>query len=343
MHYAVLRKNDFNEFVARLAAIEKVVAPVSVGEKSFAFREVVSPEAIRLDYIPTILPPKKYFLPQREKIVEYDTGTGRWEGILEYDRLILLAVHTCDLAGIQCLNLALSARPKDINYLARKNRIAIIGYECLDYCDEHASCHVMGTHLPSGGYDLFFTDLGDVYLFHVNTLLGEELIERTGFFQEADGSHLRRLGEIRDRKRSIFKDEFPVAHADLAGLFARSSGHPVWEEVGRRCVSCANCTTVCPTCYCFDVRDEVHLDLKTGARVRVWDSCQNEPFARVATGENFRKERADRQRHRYERKFLFPFEKYGRYFCTGCGRCTRTCMAGISLKETIATIVESTP
>jgi len=73
---------------------------------------------------------------------------------------------------------------------------------------------------------------------------------------------------------------------------------------------------------------------------RRWDSCQNEEFAKVAGGENFRKARGARQRHRYMRKFHYPVEKYSRYFCTGCGRCSRTCMAKINLKETINSLIK---
>ena len=102
-----------------------------------------------------------------------------------------------------------------------------------------------------------------------------------------------------------------------------------------KCVSCGNCTAVCPTCYCFDIYDDVELDMSGGERKRTWDSCQLEEFAVVAGGENFRKERSSRQRHRYYRKFNYSVEKYNKYFCTGCGRCSRACMAGIELKETL--------
>ena len=92
--------------------------------------------------------------------------------------------------------------------------------------------------------------------------------------------------------------------------------------------------------YCFDVIDEPNLDLNTGKRYRVWDSCQNEGFAKVAGNENFREERGLRQRHRYMRKFSYPVGKFSKYFCTGCGRCSRTCMAKINLKETINALAE---
>ncbi|MFH1025263.1 MAG: 4Fe-4S dicluster domain-containing protein, partial [Nitrospirota bacterium] len=75
-------------------------------------------------------------------------------------------------------------------------------------------------------------------------------------------------------------------------------------------------------------------------RYRVWDSCQLEPFARVAGGINFRKDRSARQRHRYYRKFRYPVDRFSRFFCTGCGRCTRTCMAQISLKETLNELIK---
>ncbi|MCK5224551.1 4Fe-4S dicluster domain-containing protein, partial [Candidatus Calescamantes bacterium] len=114
----------------------------------------------------------------------------------------------------------------------------------------------------------------------------------------------------------------------------------VWDEIGEKCVSCGNCTNVCPTCYCFDIIDDINLDLNTGTRTRVWDSCQNGSFAEVAGGENFREDRGERQRHRLNRKFNYPVSKFRRYFCTGCGRCTRACVAGIDLKETINALIE---
>ena len=193
----------------------------------------------------------------------------------------------------------------------------------------------MDNHFPNGGYDLFFTDLGNYFMVHINTIRGEQIVEETGVFDKAEASHYRDLEVLREKKRKIFKDEVDVSHKELKKLFEESWPSKVWEEIGEKCLSCGNCTNVCPTCYCFDVMDEINLDLNTGVRMRVWDSCQNEDFAKVAGGESFRQERSARQRHRYMRKFSYPVEKYSRYFCTGCGRCSRACMADINLKETI--------
>jgi len=341
LQYVVIKKEQFDSFISRLSKVQKVVAPISRGYKNFSFGEVTSAESIALKYIPTILPPKKFFLPQRETLLEFDTSKGLIaEAVVEYEKMTIFGVHTCDLAGIQCLNMVFSERPRDYNYLMHKRNINIMGLECNEYCDEYASCALVNAYLPNGGYDLFFTDLGDYFLVHINTQAGEDTIGAVKCSRPADEGHMEELSLLRERKRNIFRRELPIDYHDIPELFDRSKGSNVWTELKARCLGCGNCTAVCPTCYCYDIVDEMDLDLKRGRRYRRWDSCQLEPFARVAGGENFRKERSARQRHRYYRKFRYPVDKFSRFFCTGCGRCSRTCMAGIMLKETLEALIK---
>jgi len=338
--FVVLEKKDFNDFITQLARIKKVVAPRKQGVKNFVFDEVKSGDEISVKYIPTIIPPKKYFFPKKEAIVEYNIAEKKQEAVMYAEELILFGVHTCDLAAIQSLNIVFNEKPVDYNYNLRKKKLTIIGLECNDYCDEYASCGVMDNNLPNGGYDLFFTELENSFLVHINTQVGEDLVENVGFFKKAGKEHVEELKKIREKKREIFKNEVNVSHSELKPLFDESLESDVWSDLNDRCVACGNCTNVCPTCYCYDVEDDISLDMNTGSRIRKWDSCQNAPFATVAGGENFRDTRGERQRHRYMRKFKYPITKYKRYFCTGCGRCSRTCMAGINLKETINTLAE---
>lgn len=339
--YIVLKKSDLDRFITQLARARKVVAPVKKGVRSFAFAEVTSSAPVSIQYIPTILPPKKYFMPQREKIQEFNREAHQWKPVVEANgEMALFGVHTCDLAGIQFLNDIMDVPPQDANYTARKQKIAVIGLECNDYCDEYASCKIMKNHLPNGGYDLFFTELKNVFMVHVGSEAGEKIVKDAGVFAKPETAHQKELEAVRKKKEQIFKDEVKVKHEDLQGLLKRSFDSKVWEDLDRRCVACGNCTNVCPSCYCFDIKDELDLNLKTGFRYRVWDGCQTETFAQVAGGENFREERGKRQRHRYMRKFNYPKEKFDRYTCTGCGRCSRTCMAQISLKETLNSLAE---
>lgn len=340
MNYHILQKDNLDCFIKSLAKTMKVYAPVAKGHNNFAFEEVTTAGEIALPYIPTILPPKKFFMPQREKMLDFDISKGKPEDTAAIDapELALFGVHTCDLAGIQSLNMVFSERPRDYNYLRRKEKIVIIGLECNDYCDGHASCALVGNHNPNGGYDLFFTDLGDKFIIHVGTQKGEELVENMGLAKAAVADYSA-LEKVREAKKAAFKNEIGTDQKKLAEIFAKGEKSKVWQDVGSRCVSCGNCTNVCPTCYCFDMADTINLDMKTGSRNRTWDSCQFQTFAAVAGGENFREERAERQRHRYFRKFKYPLDKFYRAFCTGCGRCTRTCMAKISLKETLKALV----
>lgn len=341
MQHVTLKKDQLNEFITNLAKERKVAAPVAKGFNKFAFEEVTDGSQVSVEYIPTILPPKKYFMPQYETLLEYDTSKGQdMRAVVDCTKMTLFGVHTCDLAGIQCLDMVFSDTPKDRNYLARMKEITIIGLECNKYCDEYASCRLVHNHTPNGGYDLFFTDLGDKFIVHVNTQSGEEIIEKSGLFAKATKDDEQALNKLREKKRKIFVNEVPVEHENIPEVFKNSKDSKVWEKLGKECLACGNCTNVCPTCYCFDVVDEPNLDLKSGRRYRKWDSCQNETFAKVAGGENFREERANRQRHRYYRKFSHSMGRFSRFFCTGCGRCSRTCMAGINLKETLTKLVE---
>jgi ferredoxin len=79
--------------------------------------------------------------------------------------------------------------------------------------------------------------------------------------------------------------------------------------------------------------DEVDMLLTEGERVRTWDSCQLDEFARVAGGENFRETRAGRQRHRFMRKGKYIYDKVGELGCVGCGRCIRTCLVHINIVD----------
>ncbi|ORJ57699.1 Ni/Fe hydrogenase subunit beta [Geothermobacter hydrogeniphilus] len=337
----MIAKTKLADLVSFLALCGKVVGPVPLGHGQFKFAEVRSLAEMALDYIPTILPPKKYFMPQYETLLRYDGADGQqMQAVVEVEELVLFGVHTCDLAGIQCLNVVFSDRPRDLHYMIRKNHITLIGLECSDYCDSYASCAMLRNHLPKGGYDLFFSELSDGYFVDIKTQKGEQLVEESGLFEPVSDAAREQLQELRRAKKQIFRSEVPIRYQDIPRLFDETFDSDVWTRIGEKCLSCGNCTNVCPTCYCFDVMDEPDLDLTRGRRIRVWDSCQHETFAKVAGDESFREQRSDRKRHRFNRKFRYPMKRYKRMFCTGCGRCSRSCMAKIDLKETLGALME---
>jgi len=341
MRYVHMSKDDLGAFIKHITKAHRVVAPVKK-ENLFVFADVENADEISMDYVPTIIPPKKYFFPQRQKLGDFRMGEVSMDDTsVEAEPTVIFAAHTCDIDGMECLHTVFRNDPADPYYKKIEKMITVIGYECMAPCDEHATCVTMDTHIPKAGYDAMITDAGDKYIIQINSNKGNELIAGDPIFADADSAQAKaELRKLREEKTKKFTRKLTATFEELPGIFARSYNSPVWEDVGKRCVSCGNCTAVCPTCYCFDVQDEVRLDITGGERTRIWDSCQLDEFASVAGGENFREERGSRQRHRYYRKFEYPVRKYHKFFCTGCGRCTRACMAKISLAETVNDITK---
>lgn len=338
--YARISKSNIGKWLVSLKGRGKLYGPKKK-EGSYVFRPIGDMKDLCLDYTPTILPPKKYYFPQMERLLKFRRrpfGTAR--AIVEFEEFILFGVHTCDIAAIQCMDVVFREDPIDPNYINRKERMTTIGIECLRPCDEYASCVSMGNHFPKGGYDIMLTDAGDNYIVHINSAKGEKILSRRSYIKGCGDSDRSLLDKIRRDKARFFKPELAGHLNEVYNVFCKNYNSGVWEDVGRRCVACGNCTAVCPTCYCFDVYDEVDMGLNEGVRYRIWNSCQMDDFARVSGGEDFRSGRSQRQKHRYYRKFKYPVDKFNRYFCTGCGRCSRACMAGINLIDTVNGLID---
>ena len=159
---------------------------------------------------------------------------------------------------------------------------------------------------------------------------GEELLAKYGRVREADRRRDRQAENAARRGRGEVQAFLDVPRERLPKLLEEAYDDPYWETKSKTCLSCGSCVMVCPTCFCFDVQDDVALNLKEGERFRQWDGCMLVDFAKVATGENFRHDKASRFRHRIFRKGKYILEKYGRFGCVGCGRCATACLAEIA-------------
>ncbi len=318
-----------------------VIGPKAKGSQ-FVFGPISDPDQLRLDYDTTILPPKKALQPVEERLATYTMqGEPSIKTVIEAKPTVLLGVHTCDLHAISLLDKVFSEEHPDAHYLKRREQTVIVSLECLEPCDEHSFCKSMGTLTADEGYDLHLTDLGTAYAVDVATEAGEKLLSQYATAEEASEEDIGRLNQVLSAKWPKFTYRLDFDAAELPGLLSAAYDHPLWEELGERCFACGSCTNVCPTCYCFNVVDEVNMMRTEGERLRHWDSCQLDEFARVAGGENFREARSERQRHRFMRKGKYIYESFGELGCVGCGRCVRTCVASISIIDGFNTIHES--
>jgi ferredoxin len=330
MSLKIVNKQDVAAFVSSVMTQYDVVGPVAK-ENKFAFAPITDAAQVRLDYNTTILPPKKALLPQEETLFKFETNGGfAAQPVFDIRPRVILGVHTCDLHAMKLIDAVFTAGYPDAHYLKRRENAVIVGLECLTPCDEHAFCKSMGTLSASDGYDVHLTDLGDVYAVDVSTGAGEALLARHARTRDASPGDMARMNQVLSDKWPRFPYKLDFDASELPSLMAVSYKSPLWDELGNKCLACGQCTIVCPTCYCFNVVDDVSMDGQSGERKRVWDSCQLDEFARVGTGENFRKNRSQRQRHRFFRKGKYLPDNHGELGCVGCGRCARACLVDIT-------------
>jgi ferredoxin len=189
----------------------------------------------------------------------------------------------------------------------------------------------MNTAVLEEGGDVLLTRINDDYLVEGRSAKGEALMKALAGEPDAGAGDLQFRKMVWDHNRKLLRrHELKMKPEDLPALLEKSYDHPVWEEKSKRCFSCGSCNLVCPTCYCFNVRDDVRWDLQNGERVRTWDGCMLSEFALVAGGHNFRRKKAERYRHRYYRKGKYLFDQHRQIACVGCGRCIGACVSKIA-------------
>lgn len=327
-----LPKDQLDFFASVLQQFGEVHAPVARGDK-YVFARLDRWSDAVLDYNRTILPPKKYFLPPCETLLRYRHGAGYVAASEDLGRrIVLFGVHACDIYGLNILEEVFAGKFPDPYFQARRKNIAIIGIDCTP--DEHCFCRSMRADFVDRGFDLFLNDIGDYYLAFVGTARGDDMVLAAGsLFEPVSREDIDEYKRRSEAKRKAFQIDVEIR--DLPEIFEMEYQAGIWEELGKRCLSCGSCSMVCPTCYCYDVVDEVELGSRDGNRVRQWDSCLFSSHALVAGGENFRESRASRIKFRFYHKQRGFVAEYGRPSCIGCGRCIEACPVNIDIIEVL--------
>lgn len=329
-----LSKTDLMQGIDRIL---KDHAFAALSKTSARYEIVSAADEISFDYHPTILSPKKFFFPTEETLLEYQTS-GEVSAKFEANPLVLFGIRPCDLNGIKILDEAFADKYGDPHYLSKREKTMIIGIDCHALCDPNAFCYRVDSLDAKGGFDIMLYDVFKNYLVKVATKRGEKFLAH--YFSTKKATQ-KDFDAYRQEKSAHFSNHPPFKKLDrFPQLFEENEDHPVWKAEGNRCLSCGSCIMVCPTCYCFDVVDELDLNLKKGVRLRKWDACMLSDFAVVAGGENFRHSATERLKHRINRKFNYLMKKHGQSVCVGCGRCVRACLADISPKKIAEAIAD---
>lgn len=327
--YASLHKKAFDEFLSSLMRTMTVYG-VTKHNSKFAFNRIVNPKDIVLDYDVTLLPPKKYLLPQVETLMQFKLGKSfEVSPSYERDQGIIVGVHPDDLTAIELLDQAFIKSQPDQFYIARRENTAIIAVDNL-HPSSTAFCPSVGTAIRESGFDLLLTDLGEQYVVTIGSAHGKRLLEEHA--EATSASDIEVLAAKSEQAKALkrYQNTLTVPISEIPKILDKNYDSKYWERKAENCLNCGSCVMVCPTCFCFDIHDEVAVDLSEGERRRQWDGCVLTDFAKVASGENFRHNRGSRLRHRMFRKGKYVFERYGALGCVGCGRCVTACLPDIA-------------
>ncbi len=318
--------------------------PQRHGTANWRYTEVTNQSEISFSgYTPSVVPPVKLLVPARDELLrfqKFDDGRTEVTPLIDSSFRIIAGVRPCDIKGIFLMDLFFKDGINDPHYLSRRENTAIVGYACTEPCSQKAFCAAVDSLDHREGADIFLTPVkGGDLLMEVLTPRGEKLIEDMELTPCEDGP-ARKVGAVYSRPDG-FGRSLNAAVTDIPRIIERQWKSAVWDKHVARCFSCGSCNLVCPTCYCFDVKDDLHLDVETGHRERTWDGCMLPNFAVVAGGHSFRPEPAGRQRHRVKRKFEYLPGKYAHgAACVGCGRCGRQCTSHIDIFDIVNDLIE---
>jgi sulfite reductase subunit B len=329
----LISKENFAHFVNALIkdTTYDVLGVKAKGDK-FAFGPLDDASELRLDYDVTLLPPKKYFFPQRETLVTYNVGKGfSAKSSSETKPMVIIGVHPYDIMALLHMDEIFSETKSDPYYFEKRKSSIIIGVN-IQKMSKWCFASYMGCATVEFGFDLMLTDLGNRYAINIGSDKGEQLLDK--FAQNVDNALARDIQLVGQKKREIMAmtqqklDFSPELIPEMLSRIYEDS--MFWEKHSEKCLACGSCVLVCPTCYCFDVKDNPDLSLEQGERIRTWDGCLLEDFAKIASGENFRPTRPTRYRHRYFKKGKYLYDRFGFISCVGCGRCSSNCLPDIA-------------
>lgn len=289
---------------------------------------------------------KKFLFPPRVKLLSA-TRTGKGFQVDPEPhaaeqlpkKLAFIGVRSCELAAIGLHDKVFAGgHYADPTYKAIREKACLVAVDCL---------------VPGGNCFCASMDTGPKVQSGFDLALTEVICDGTHRFGIRAGSALgeQLLGEVEHRQATPSEEHTMatmtaaaagrmgrrVSRENLGKILQENFEHQEWEDVSKRCLACANCTMVCPTCFCSTVEDTTDLTGSKAERVRRWDSCFTMDFARVAGG-NMRPSTRARYRQWVMHKFAFWEEQFGKSGCVGCGRCISWCPVGIDITDEVYVI-----
>jgi ferredoxin len=285
---------------------------------------------------------KRFLLPPRIRLWQARRRDGAVEIAEEPppDRpLAFVGARSCDMNAIAVQDrVLLEGAYVERDYAARREGVFVAAVDC-GVPGGTCFCVSMGTGpAVQGGYDLRLTEIlegGHRFLIEAGSTRGEDVLAELPT-RDATPEDVQAAGHV--TATAAERMGRTLESAGLRDLLDRNRRHPRWAEVADRCLTCGNCTLVCPTCFCTSVDDVNVLGAEQAdERWRRWDSCYSVEYSHIHGG-SVRPTARARYRQWLTHKFGTWFDQFGTSGCVGCGRCITWCPVGIDVTEELAAI-----
>ena len=288
---------------------------------------------------------KKYLHPAEVRLLSAERQDGTFR-ILNNETtpkqtFAFIGARACELAAVGVQDRVLMEdKYADPIYKEQRSGAFIVAVQCTRSA-KTCFCASMGTGPRArAGFDLALTELigegGHRFVVETGSQRGEEVLAelQSAPATEADlqAAETAVEGAARQQVRSIDQ-------AGIKELLYQNFEHPRWDDVAKRCLTCANCTMVCPTCFCTTVEDVTDVTGDHAERWRRWDSCFTLNFSYIHGG-NIRNSSKARYRQWMTHKLASWIDQFGHSGCVGCGRCITWCPVGIDITEEVRAIRE---
>ena len=269
------------------------------------------------------------------------SGRLRFREILpEPTPIAVIGIRACDLAALALQDRHFLREPlPDPWYAARRARLFLVAMDC---SHPGATCFCASTGdgpQAQQGFDLAMAELDEGFVCRAGSACGEQVLSELAL-TSASTAQVEAAGQEAAAAAASQTRHLPGRNLQAA-LFANLD-HPRWAEVAARCLSCGNCTSVCPTCFCNAEHDAPELSGAASTHLREWDSCFTKGHSHLH-GHTVRPDTHTRYRQWLTHKLGSWHSQFGRSGCVGCGRCIAWCPTGIDLTEEAAAICGTLP
>ena len=280
---------------------------------------------------------KKYLFPPQLKLWEARRNGKGFEqngGIPKPKKLAFFGVRGCELEAIHIQDrVFVQGDYIDPYYAAQRKKIFIVAVHCTEPGVNCFCASVDSGPKAGSGYDLALTEVlqenEHYFVLQVGSRKGQKVLEK---IPHRPASQEEKVAAAKAVAAASTQMKKKLHTENLKDVLYNSYEHKEWEVVARRCLTCGNCTMVCPTCFCSTVEDVTDLSGEVAVRIRRWDSCFAAEHSYIHGG-SVRSTPMSRYRQWMTHKLATWVDQFGTMGCVGCGRCITWCPVGIDITQ----------